>query len=120
MSRSLGLTIMLIVAMLAGINFFGKKRPAMRSATEDRAASSPVESTQLQNRPPGHEGQDISLPTVKTLMEGLAWKVQRHFPLVEGVVLESVGKRLLTDLAERHGVKQSMKLIVFRPGQEFT
>jgi Glucodextranase, domain B/Curli production assembly/transport component CsgG len=63
-------------------------------------------------------GEDLSLATVKTLVEGLAWKVRRQFPLVEGLVLEKEGKRLLTDLAERHGVRRYMKLIIFRPGQE--
>ena len=65
------------------------------------------------------EGEDLTPPTVKTLVEGLVWKLQRQFPLAEGVVLEKAGKQLFTDLNERHGVKRSMKLLIFRPGQEF-
>jgi hypothetical protein len=65
-------------------------------------------------------GEDLTPPTVKTLVEGLVWKLQRQFPLAEGVVLEKAGKQLFTDLNERHGVKRSMKLLIFRPGQEFT
>ena len=64
-------------------------------------------------------GEDLTPPTVKTLVEGLVWKLQRQFPLAEGVVLEKAGKQLFTDLNERHGVKRSMKLLIFRPGQEF-
>ena len=62
-------------------------------------------------------GEDLTPPTVKTLVEGLVWKLQRQFPLAEGVVLEKAGKQLFTDLNERHGVKRSMKLLIFRPGQ---
>ena len=64
-------------------------------------------------------GEDLTPPTVKTLVEGLVWKLQRQFPLAEGVVLEKIGKQLFTDLNERHGVKRFMKLLIFRPGQEF-
>jgi len=63
-------------------------------------------------------GEDLTPPTVKTLVEGLVWKLQRQFPLAEGVVLEKAGKQLFTDLNEQHGVKRFMKLLIFRPGQE--
>ena len=42
-------------------------------------------------------GEDLTLPSLKTLMEGMAWKLQRHFPLVEGFVIETDGMKLLTD-----------------------
>ncbi len=64
-------------------------------------------------------GEDLTPPTVKTLVEGLVWKLQRQFPLAEGLVLEKTGKQLFTDLNERHGVKRFMKLLIFRLGQEF-
>jgi hypothetical protein len=64
-------------------------------------------------------GEDLTPPTVKALAEGLVWKLQRQFPLAEGMVLEKAGKQLFTDLNERHGVKRFMKLLIFRPGQEF-
>jgi hypothetical protein len=60
----------------------------------------------------------MTLPALRQLMDGLAWKLQRHFPLVEGFVLAVEDKKLLTDLAASQGVKQFMKLIIFRPGQE--
>jgi hypothetical protein len=63
-------------------------------------------------------GEDLGLPTVKTLMEGLSWKLRRHFPLVEGAIIEKTGKSLVVDLAKAHGIKQYMKLIVFREGEE--
>jgi hypothetical protein len=62
-------------------------------------------------------GEDLTPRSMKTLMEGLVWKLRRHFPLLEGFVMEHDGKRLTTDLAERQGVKRYMKLIVFRSGQ---
>jgi TolB-like protein len=63
-------------------------------------------------------GEDLSLPTVKTLMEGLSWKLRRHFPLVEGAIIEKTGKNLVVDLAKGHGIQRYMKLIVFREGEE--
>jgi Curli production assembly/transport component CsgG len=38
-------------------------------------------------------GEELTPPTVKTLVEGLVWKLQRQFPLAEGVVLEKAGKQ---------------------------
>jgi TolB-like protein len=62
-------------------------------------------------------GEDLTPRTMQTLMAGLAWKFRRHFPMHEGFILETEGKRLTTDLAESHGIKRYMKLIVFRSGQ---
>jgi hypothetical protein len=64
-------------------------------------------------------GEELTLRTMKTLMEGLAWKLRRRFPLVEGVVIERKGKELLVDLTSSQGVWRSMKLLVFREGLEF-
>ena len=63
-------------------------------------------------------GEELTLRTMKTLMEGLAWKLRRHFPLVEGSVIERKGKELFVDLTSSQGVMRYMKLIVFREGQE--
>ncbi len=63
-------------------------------------------------------GEDLSLPTVKTLMEGLSWKLRRHFPLVEGAIIEKTGKNLVVDLTKGHGIQRHMKLIIFREGEE--
>jgi hypothetical protein len=65
-------------------------------------------------------GEDLTPRSMKTLMDGLAWKFRRHFPLLEGFVVESDGKRLTTDLAAAQGIKRYMKLIVFRAGQTLT
>jgi TolB-like protein len=62
-------------------------------------------------------GEDLTPRSMKTLMEGLAWKFRRHFPMREGFVIDRSGKRLITDLAEGQGIKRYMKLIVFRPGE---
>jgi hypothetical protein len=63
-------------------------------------------------------GEDIKLSTLKTLMEGLAWKVRRFFPLVEGVILDIEGKVITIDLNSEHGIKEQMKLILFREGKK--
>ena len=63
-------------------------------------------------------GEELTLRTMKTLMDGLAWKLRRHFPLVEGSVIERKGKELFVDLTSSQGVMRYMKLIVFREGQE--
>jgi hypothetical protein len=62
-------------------------------------------------------GEDLTLPGMRRLMDGMAWKLQRHFPLVEGLVLDKEGEVLLTDLSEKQGVKRNMKLIVYRDGE---
>jgi Glucodextranase, domain B/Curli production assembly/transport component CsgG len=64
-------------------------------------------------------GEDLTPPTMKTLLEGLAWKFQRRFPLIEGFVMSKEGQHLITDLAEAQGIRQHMKLLIFRPGEEF-
>ncbi len=63
-------------------------------------------------------GEELTLPNLQTLMEGMAWKLRRHFPLVEGLVLDTTGKVLWTDLRKEHGIKRYMKLIVYRAGEE--
>ena len=62
-------------------------------------------------------GEDLTLSGMRRLMDGMAWKLQRHFPLVEGLVLDKEGEVLLTDLSEKQGIKRSMKLIVYRDGE---
>lgn len=62
-------------------------------------------------------GEDLTPRTMKTLMEGLAWKFQQRFPMVEGFVIDRQGKRVTIDLAEGQGIKRYMKLIVFRVGK---
>jgi hypothetical protein len=51
-------------------------------------------------------------------MDGLTLKLQRHFPLIEGVIVEKSGKKVLTDLSHSHRIQQAMRLIIFREGKE--
>lgn len=62
-------------------------------------------------------GEELLPKDVKTLMEGLAWKVRQRFPLVEGSIVEREGKTIFTDLTTAHRVQKYMKLIVFREGE---
>jgi hypothetical protein len=63
-------------------------------------------------------GEDLTLQSLRTLIEGIGWKLQRDLPLVEGVVINRAGQILLTDLTASHGIKRYMKLIVFRAGED--
>lgn len=62
-------------------------------------------------------GEDLTTQEVKTLMAGLAVKLQRHFPLVEGVVVAKEGQKLWVSMPNPHGIQPGMKLIVFREGK---
>lgn len=63
-------------------------------------------------------GEDLTPREVKTLMAGLAVKLQRHFPLEEGIVVAKEGQKLWGNLATPHGIQSGMKLIVFREGKK--
>lgn len=64
-------------------------------------------------------GEEIaSLRDLPRLLEGLAWKLQQEFPVVEGLVLGIQGTKLLTDLAASQSLKRQMPLVIFRPGAE--
>jgi Glucodextranase, domain B/Curli production assembly/transport component CsgG len=62
-------------------------------------------------------GEDLSLQVLKTLMEGLAWKMRRRFPLVEGVILEIEKEVVTVNLTIAHGIREHMKLLLFREGK---
>lgn len=60
-------------------------------------------------------GEDLTLPDIKALMQGLAWKLQQYFPLVEGRVLDRQGSLLTVDRGSRHApLQQHMKVLLFR------
>lgn len=61
-------------------------------------------------------GEDLDLQSLKILMEGLAWKVRRRFPIVEGVILDIEDDLISIDLTHKDGVQRHMKLILFREG----
>jgi hypothetical protein len=63
-------------------------------------------------------GGALTLQSLRTLIEGIAWKLQRVLPLVEGMVINRAGQILLTDLTASHGIKRYMKLIVCRAGED--
>lgn len=62
-------------------------------------------------------GEELTLPELQILLEGLAWKIKRHFPLSEGLVLKTEGKRIFVDLGVQHKLKKHMKLVLFRDGE---
>jgi hypothetical protein len=62
-------------------------------------------------------GEDLTLRTVGTLMEGLAWKFRQRFPLVEGLVVKTEGKSVFIDLGSKQAIKKYMRLMLFREGE---
>lgn len=62
-------------------------------------------------------GEGLDLATLNTLMNGLALKIRRHFPLIEGTILSKEGKGIVVNLPNSASIKPPMKLLVFRPGQ---
>jgi TolB-like protein/tetratricopeptide (TPR) repeat protein len=62
--------------------------------------------------------EDMSLPGVKKLTEGLALKYKQSFPLVEGMLIEKDGKSILTDMGSDKEIRQDMGIILFREGDE--
>lgn len=58
--------------------------------------------------------QHLPRQRLRTLIEGLAWKLKQAFPLVQGWVLSKEDDGMLIDLTQRHHIRPQMKLIVFR------
>lgn len=58
-------------------------------------------------------GEVKDLPALRYLAQGMAIKLHRDFPLVDGMVLEQKGKDIVTDLGENE-VKLYRKVIVYR------
>lgn len=61
-------------------------------------------------------GEDITLRTLRPLIEGLALKLRQRFPLVQGLVLKTEGQKVFVDLGNKQ-IKKYMKLLVFREGE---
>ena len=62
-------------------------------------------------------GEELTPGDVKTLMAGLALKLQRHFPLDEGVVVAREGQQIWAMLSSQQRLQSGMKLLVFRDGK---
>ena len=53
-------------------------------------------------------------------MEGLVWKVMRYFPIVAGKIFRIKDGVITIGLNSQHGIRQNMKLILFRELEKFT
>jgi TolB-like protein len=62
-------------------------------------------------------GEDLTFRAIGELMDGLAWKFRQRFPLLEGSVIRTEGKRVYVDLGSKHAINKYMKLILFREGE---
>lgn len=56
------------------------------------------------------------LGTIKYLMNGLALKLERHFPMVEGLIVKVKDDGYYLDLGKTSGLKPEMEVIAFREG----
>jgi hypothetical protein len=63
-------------------------------------------------------GEALTPLDVKTLMAGLALKLQRHFPLAEGLIIAREGQKLWVTFSSQQGMQPGTKLIVFREGKK--
>jgi hypothetical protein len=63
-------------------------------------------------------GTNFAASGVRTLCEGLAFKVEREFPLVHGWLVKRDGTRLITDLGRKDGVRPEMKIWLYVDGPE--
>jgi hypothetical protein len=61
-------------------------------------------------------GEEVTLRTLRPLLEGLSLKLRQRFPLVQGLVLKTEEKRIFVDLGNKQ-IRKHMKLVVFREGE---
>ena len=61
--------------------------------------------------------QDKSLSKLQYILKGLALKFKRSFPLLEGMVVKSEGKKVYIDRGAQNKIKKEMKVIIFREGE---
>jgi len=61
------------------------------------------------------ESSDI--PTLKYLMAGLALKLQKHFPLIEGMIIKVKDDAFYLDLGKQSGMTEDMEVIAYREGE---
>ncbi len=62
--------------------------------------------------------EDKSNQSLRDLMEGLASKLARSFPVVEGIVINRDKNTVYTDLGTKNGVKKEQGIIIYRRGKE--
>jgi tetratricopeptide (TPR) repeat protein len=62
-------------------------------------------------------GEGSLFEKVIFLMEGLAWKFEQEFPLVEGEIVKVDGDNVFVDLGTESRLRKGMTLIIFREGE---
>ena len=60
--------------------------------------------------------ENKSLDSLQMLMEGLANKLDHVFPVLQGLLIQRDGKRILIDIGGESGLRRGMRLISFRKG----
>ena len=62
--------------------------------------------------------EDKSLLSVKELIEGLASKIARSFPVVEGMIIKNDKKEAYSDIGISAKIKKDTGVIIYRKGKE--
>jgi hypothetical protein len=62
--------------------------------------------------------EDKSLESIRTMMEGLAYKLRQGLPLLEGLVLRCENDCFYLNLGRGVGILPEQKFVVFREGPE--
>ncbi len=58
-------------------------------------------------------GEDVQIDTLRMLSKGLELKMTQELPVVEGLVIDRDGDRIIFDLGKNSRIKSGMKLIVY-------
>lgn len=62
--------------------------------------------------------ESSGMKNMNYLMEGLALKLEKEFPLLEGLIIKVKDGKFYLDLGENKGIKKEMQLIAFREGEK--
>jgi len=62
--------------------------------------------------------EDTSTVSIRQMMDGLASKIARSFPLVDGMIIRQDKEYIYVDIGSRSNIKKDMGVIVYRNGNE--
>lgn len=60
-------------------------------------------------------GEEVDMEVFEYLIGGLAWKIMKNFPMIEGTVVKLDDKDIYLDCGKDKFVKKNMRFIIYRP-----
>lgn len=60
-------------------------------------------------------GEEVDMETFKYLIDGLAWKIVKSFPMIEGMVVKFDKNNVYLDSGAEESVRKNMRFIIYRP-----